>query len=293
MTTEGSQHFLRLRPSAPADRHIARRHPSPLFPGRANHHTIGDATSIVGFIRDWAKLGVVPNSRPVFERDLIKVPQGLDSIYWNNMKCVPFGSSSTFPLPTNRVRATFVLDRARFKKLKDLVVAEFSELFPPIVFCRDFGLRLDVRYSGPSQPAIARELLRQLLIGRASEIRHHELIGPDGFFLAARAIADEIKYKLNGMDKITEWFENAPKIIRSVLGKCLFSVSGSVRVDLYGADFGLGRARKMEILSIDGEKYTMSLCKPRDCEGGLEVGMSLTKEVRDVFVGLFNDGLNT
>ncbi|GER31614.1 HXXXD-type acyl-transferase family protein [Striga asiatica] len=301
-----------------------------IFPGRgicigvANHHAIGDATSIVGFIRDWAstcKLGVVQNSRPIFERDLIKGPPGLDSIYWNNMKRVPFGKSSPFPLPTNRVRATFVLDRARIKKLKDLVVAKFPS-FPHLssfvvtsayvwtCFAKSlsageenenrvndddddnemefFLFSADIR--ARLSPPLPESYFGNCLSGGVPKIRHHELIGPDGFFLAARAIADEIKNKLNGMDKITEWFENGPKTIRSVLGKRLFSVSGSARVDLYGADFGLGRARKVETLSIDGEKYSMSLCKPRDCEGGLEVGMSLPKEVMDVFVGLFNDG---
>ncbi|CAA0825095.1 Coumaroyl-CoA\\x3aanthocyanidin 3-O-glucoside-6-O-coumaroyltransferase 1 [Striga hermonthica] len=277
-----------------------------LFPGRgicigvANHHVIGDGTSIVGFIRAWAstcKLGVVQSSRPIFERDLIKGPPGLDSIYWDNMKRVPFGSSSTNPLPTNRVRATFVLDRARINKLKDLVVAKFpsfSHLSSFVVTsayvwtCLAKSLSTNEEFENrvnddemefflfPADirarlsPPLPESYFGNCLSGGVPKIRHHELIGPDGYLLAARAIADEIKNKLNGMDKITEWFENAPKTIRSILGKRLLSVSGSARVDLYGADFGLGRARKVETLSIDGEKYSMSLCKPRDCEGGLE-----------------------
>ncbi|KAK6157237.1 hypothetical protein DH2020_011485 [Rehmannia glutinosa] len=110
-----------------------------LFPGRgisigfSNHHSIGDASSIVRFIRAWAEISKFggdtdefltkqsESSLPIFDRSVIKDPIGIDSIYWKIIREIPLKSSS-FPLPTNRVRATFILHQANIKKLKDLVL---------------------------------------------------------------------------------------------------------------------------------------------------------------------------
>ncbi|KAK6157222.1 hypothetical protein DH2020_011470 [Rehmannia glutinosa] len=91
-----------------------------LFPGRgisigfSNHHSIGDASSIGRFIRAWAEISK-------FGGSVIKDPIGIDSIYWKIIREIPLKSSS-FPLPTNRVRATFILHQADIKKLEDLVL---------------------------------------------------------------------------------------------------------------------------------------------------------------------------
>ncbi|CAA0837130.1 Coumaroyl-CoA\\x3aanthocyanidin 3-O-glucoside-6-O-coumaroyltransferase 2 [Striga hermonthica] len=302
-----------------------------LFPGRGvcigvtNHHSAGDASSIVGFVRAWAsacKSGSLENASPVFDRGLIVDPSGrLESAYWDQMKQVPF-TLSPFPLPTKRVRATYVLDRARIEKLKDSVVAKsgfpgldrlssfvvasahvWTCLAKSLVWddeneekrvCDDdevdfFLFAADIR--ARLSPPLPGSYFGNCLTGGLAKVRHEELIGPGGLFVAAQAIADEIKDKLNGTDRIMGWLENIVKEITSIGGKRMFSVSGSARVDLYGADFGLGRARKVEALSIDGEKYSMSLCRPRDCEDGLEIGLSLSKAKMDVFASLFEDGL--
>ncbi|CAA0837132.1 Malonyl-CoA\\x3aanthocyanidin 5-O-glucoside-6-O-malonyltransferase [Striga hermonthica] len=106
-----------------------------LFPGRGvcvgvtNHHSADDASSIVGFVRAWAsacRSGSLENARPVFDRGLIVDPSGrLESAYWDQMKRVPL-TLSPFPLPTNRVRATYIFYRARIEKLKDSVVANLG-----------------------------------------------------------------------------------------------------------------------------------------------------------------------
>ncbi|KAL7153236.1 hypothetical protein ABFS83_04G153100 [Erythranthe nasuta] len=62
------------------------------------------------------------------------------------------------------------------------------------------------------------------------------------------------------------------------VGMRTVGVSGSPKFDLCDADFGLGRARKLEVVSIDGEKYSISLSKSNDSEGGLEIGSSLPKD---------------
>ncbi|KAL3624766.1 hypothetical protein CASFOL_031434 [Castilleja foliolosa] len=299
-----------------------------LFPGRGiciglvNDHSIGDASSSIGFIRDWAsmcKLGGDHECRPLFDRSMIKDPLGLASIYWKQKREIPIKLPS-FPLPTKRVRATYVLNQSEIKKLKDSVVARFPGVAHVssfvvtsayvwtclakslLVFDEDEG-KIEIGYDEVEfflfpadsrarlDPPLPANYFGNCLGYGLGEIRHGELVGTDGFFLAAKAIGDEIRNKVNNKEKFMKSDEDRITKIRSVVQKRVFSVFGSARVDLYGADFGWGKARKMELLSIDGEKYSMSICKARDCEGGLEVGLSLPKVKMDAFALLFVDGL--
>lgn len=118
-----------------------------------------------------------------------------------------------------------------------------------------------------------------------------KVVGDDGFFLAAEAIAKEIENRAIDKDEILGGSEKRLTELGAMVRKPFFSVSGSGRLDLYGADFGWGRARKVETLSIDGERYAMSLCKSRDFEGGLEVGLSLPEVTMDAFAAYFSQGI--
>ncbi|KAK4397975.1 Anthocyanin 5-aromatic acyltransferase [Sesamum angolense] len=64
----------------------------------------------------------------------------------------------------------------------------------------------------------------------------------------------------------------------------------SPRFDLYDADYGWGRPKKFESPSIDAET-SMSLCKSRNFEGGLEFGLSRTKKKLDSFAAVFTETL--
>ncbi|KAK6120599.1 hypothetical protein DH2020_045659 [Rehmannia glutinosa] len=299
-----------------------------LFPGQgiciglANHHAVGDANSIVGFIRFWASINKLGGNEeysnlPFFDRPLIKDPIGIDSIYWNQMKEIPLKLPS-FPLPTKRVRSTYVLNESEIKKLKDLVLAKF----PGFVHASSFVVTAAYVWSclAKSQTPGGQETIKDnddemefflfAVDCRArldpplpgnyfgncvsyglGKIRHQELTGTDGFFMAAQAIAEEIKNRANDKEKLLEGAENWVTEIWSLKQKRVFAVSGSARVDLYSADFGWGKVRKMETLSIDGEDYAMSLCKSRDYEGGLEIGLSLPKVKMDAFAVVFADGM--
>ncbi|KAL3624763.1 hypothetical protein CASFOL_031431 [Castilleja foliolosa] len=297
-----------------------------LFPGRGiciglvNDHTVGDASSIVGFVRDWAsvcKLGGDHECRPLFDRSIIKDPLGLESIYWKQKREIPMKLPS-FPLPTKRVRATYVLSQSEIKKLKDSVVEQgvahvssFVVTSAYVWTCLDKSLKVgdedeekikiaddEVEFflfpadsRARLDPPLPANYFGNCLGYGLGEIRHGELVGTDGFFMAAKAIGDEIRNKVNDKEKFMKSDEDRIAKIRSVIQKRVLSVFGSARVDLYGVDFGWGKARKMEMLSIDGDKYSMSICKSRDCEGGLEVGLSLPKVKMDAFAVLFVDGL--
>ncbi|KAL0399896.1 UNVERIFIED_CONTAM: Malonyl-coenzyme:anthocyanin 5-O-glucoside-6'''-O-malonyltransferase [Sesamum radiatum] len=297
-----------------------------LFPGRGicvgftNLHCLGDASSLVGFIQAWASISKLGGdeefltkqgqSLPILDRSVIKDPLGIDTIFWKEIREVPLKSSS-FPLPTNRVRATYILHQEDIKKLKDLVLAKKPGLLQVSSFVvtvsyvwtcfvksgkqvdddvvEFFAFSADIR--ARVDPPVPAKYFGNCLGYGLVNIEHKQLVGEEGFVTAAEAIADQINNRVNKKDEVLKGAENWISEAKKLIAIGAHAVSGSPKFDLYNADFGWGGARKMEVVSIDGEKHSMSLCKSRDSEGGLEVGLSLPKARMEAFAAIFKDGL--
>ncbi|KAH6788937.1 hypothetical protein C2S51_003943 [Perilla frutescens var. frutescens] len=291
-----------------------------LFPGRgiciglSNHHCLGDARSVVGFVLAWASINKFGGdeeflsengeSLPIFDRSLIKDPLEIDTIFWKVLRNIPLKPSS-FPLPTNRVRATFVLSQSDIKRLKHLAnnnlvqpssfVVAAAYIWSCMVKSGDGGeanapelfvIPADAR--GRTNPPVPANYFGNCIVGGVVKVEHEKMAGNEGFVIAAEAIAGEIKNKMNDKEEILKGAENWLSEIWKCMGMSVLGISGSPKFDLSNADFGWGKARKLEVVSIDGEKYTMSLCNS-DC--GLEVGLSLPGERMEAFAAIFADGL--
>ncbi|XP_022878609.1 malonyl-coenzyme:anthocyanin 5-O-glucoside-6'''-O-malonyltransferase-like [Olea europaea var. sylvestris] len=109
--------------------------------GFTNLHTVGDASSIVGFIKAWAsisKLGgdsqlIETNSLPLFDRSVIQDPNGIGNLWWNQLNNIPIRFSSLHSL-ANKVRNTYILHQADIQKLKDSLFARNPGLVHPSSF---------------------------------------------------------------------------------------------------------------------------------------------------------------
>ncbi|XP_075503226.1 malonyl-coenzyme:anthocyanin 5-O-glucoside-6'''-O-malonyltransferase-like [Primulina tabacum] len=303
-----------------------------LFPGKGicigftNHHSIGDASSIVSFIKTWASICKFDGSdeelmsqdyrkhKPCFDRKLIKDPLGIDAIFWNKMRQIPI-QSSTFPLPTERVRATFILDESDIRKLKDLVLSKRPSAFhlssfviassyvwvnlvkSGVVIGEEVDANVDEYFifaadaRARTDPPVPTNYFGNCLCGGMVKVAHGELVGNEGVAAAAEATAGVIRNKVNNKAEALKGAENWLSDFENLGEIRTLGVSGSPKFDLYRVDYGLGKARKVEVVSLDGEKYSMSLCKWRDSETGLEVGLSLPKPRMEAFAALFQNGL--
>ncbi|KAL2245798.1 malonyl-coenzyme:anthocyanin 5-O-glucoside-6'''-O-malonyltransferase-like [Sesamum indicum] len=297
-----------------------------LFPGRGmcigftNLHCLGDASSIVRFIKAWASISKLGGDEefltkqdeflPILDRSVIKDPLGINTIFLKVIREVPLKSTS-FPLPTNRVRATYILRPTDIQKLKDLVLQKKPSLVQVSSFVvtasyvwtcfvksgeqvdddelEFFSFAADIR--ARIDPPVPANYFGNCLGYGLAIMEHEQLVGEEGFVMAAEAIADQIKNKVNNKDEVLKGAENWVSDMRAMNAIRAFWVSGSPKFDLSNADFGWGSARKLEVLTIDEEKYSMSLCKSRDSDGGLEIGMSLPMARMEAFATIFNDGL--
>ncbi|CAA0842652.1 Coumaroyl-CoA\\x3aanthocyanidin 3-O-glucoside-6-O-coumaroyltransferase 2 [Striga hermonthica] len=292
--------------------------------GITNHHSSGDASSIVGFIKTWssyANLAVgheIDNEtdnenllpRPIYDRSLIKDPLGLTEIFWAQMRADKIGLPAS-KSPPNKLRATFVLRKHEIEMLKNLLTARnpgqahissFTVIASYVWACLSksigpikddepeyFVFAVDAR--GRVDPPLPEGYFGNCVAAVLTDFKHGDLRSENGFFEAAKVIGEVIANKVNNKEEL---FRGADEWLTSygpLLGKRLFGVAGSPRFDLYdGADFGLGKPKKYEAVSIDWGG-SMSLCKSREFEGGLEIGLSLVKEEMDAFVPLFYHGL--
>ncbi|CAN6574633.1 unnamed protein product [Malus baccata var. baccata] len=118
-----------------------------------------------------------------------------------------------------------------------------------------------------------------------------DLMGEDGLFVALTAVSAAIKRLdtdgvLNGMETwIPTMFDAQTSTDR------IFSVAGSPRFELYdAADFGWGRPRTIEFVSID-RTGAISLSDSKNGGGGVEIGLALKKHSMEAFASLFAEGL--
>ncbi|XP_057796558.1 malonyl-coenzyme:anthocyanin 5-O-glucoside-6'''-O-malonyltransferase-like [Salvia miltiorrhiza] len=290
--------------------------------GFTNHHAIGDASSVVRFIKAWATvskhggdaklIGENPQLLPSFDRAAVADPDGLDSYYWNLMKQSRAVESPPVSFPLNKHRATFVLTADDVQRLKHHV--QFKSSRPELratsftVACAFVWVCLaraeeaaadddETEYlcfaadcRGRLQPPLPAAYFGNCLALVKVETAHGVLRGGGGVAAAATSIAEAIEKTVNNEKGILEGAEEWPKEFGKMIGKRLFGVAGSPRFDLYDVDYGWGRPRKFESPSIDSDT-SMSLCKSRDFEGGLEIGLSRPIQVLDAFAAVFYQSL--
>ncbi|KAL2245801.1 malonyl-coenzyme:anthocyanin 5-O-glucoside-6'''-O-malonyltransferase [Sesamum indicum] len=295
-----------------------------LFPGHGvclgftNHHSIGDASTIVRFIKAWASVNrfggdaklIDEKSLPFYDRTAVADPDGLDSSYWDLLKRSSSVEPRRLSFPLNKVRATFVIRKDDIEKLKafllrrrpEMHITAFTVTCALVWVClvkaeagavpddepEYFGFAADCR--GRLNPPLPATYFGNCLAFVKAESTHGLLRGKEGFLVAAESLGLAIQKTVYNEKGILDGAEDWPVEFRKLIGKRLFGVAGSPRFDLYDADYGWGRPKKFESPSIDAET-SMSLCKSRNFEGGLEFGLSRTKKKLDSFAAVFTETL--
>ncbi|KAK6149853.1 hypothetical protein DH2020_017378 [Rehmannia glutinosa] len=295
--------------------------------GITSDHVVGDASSIADFINAWGSINKFGGDeqfldgkcKPFYDRSVVKDLSGLAIKRWNHVKMRKnndLSPVSGYPIPTNRVRATYVLTRDDIAKLKVFVSDRRPKLVHLSSFtiasslawtclvrsesaCREkidddepeyFAFLADAR-SRSNPPLPPTYFGNCLASGFIVESTHGQLKGNEGFLIAAELIGELIRKKANDKNEIFRGAENWMSNYEALSGKRVFGVAESTKIDIYNADYGWGRPKKFESVFIDRDRYSMSLIKSRDFEGGLEIGLSLPMILMDAFAGYFADGL--
>ncbi|KAJ9174486.1 hypothetical protein P3X46_013124 [Hevea brasiliensis] len=252
------------------------------------------------FIKAWASPGAnscfLINSLPCFDRPVIKDARGLEEIFlkelWKRRSSqeMVVGTEAHVDL-SNMVRATFVVSSLDMETIKKWIIMKAQT---PMGRFENYDSDEDLNYFGFIAGGLTR--LDPVPISyfgncvgfdRSIAIRR-ELRGEDGMIVAANMIGNMIKKLdkeiLSGAERwISDW-----KILFELEIHIL--IFGSPKINLYETDFGWGRPKKIEDITIDNSR-AVSLTERRETKGGIEVGLAPPKSEMEVFSSLFIEGL--
>ncbi|CAI8592168.1 unnamed protein product [Vicia faba] len=231
-----------------------------------------------------------------------------------SLKIFPFE-----PKLEDYVRATFELKREDLNKIKESVLSKW-ELFNTkeskpeslssfVLTCayslvcvakaiqeiqnekEKFAFLFTIDCRARLEPPIPNNYFGNCVLGLLVNTQPSDFIDEDGVFLVANCIHEKIKM-INEND-VLEGAKDEPNKFKSMMneGYEIIGVAGSNRFEVYESDFGWGRPKKVEIVSID-RGLTIGLAESKDRRGGIEVGIVLDKHVMDVFSTLFLKGIN-
>lgn len=287
--------------------------------GMTNHHSLGDASTRFAFLKAWTSIScsggdqsfLANGTLPIYER-LIDIPK-LDENKLRHTRVESFYQPPSLVGPTDKVRATFVLTRPNIDRLKKRVqtqmpsleyVSSFTVTCGYIWSCiakslykmgekkgddelEQFILTVDCR--SRLDPPIPGNYFGNCGAPCIITIENVVLSGEKGFEIAAKLIGEGISKMVNnkggGILKDAEKWHEGFKIPARKIG-----VAGTPKLNFYDIDYGWGKPKKYETVSIDyNGSISINICK--ESTQDLEIGLCLSSMQMEAFADIFNDGL--
>ncbi|RWR78431.1 phenolic glucoside malonyltransferase 2-like protein [Cinnamomum micranthum f. kanehirae] len=278
------------------------------------HHVVADGRSLAHFMKSWASIyrtGDVSSitTLPSFDRSLVKDVKGLKKILLTqtaDFKMEETLKGTDVANEVHPVRATFVVGRAQIERLRQRVLASRPELphcTPFVLTCAhvwvcmvkargDIGdktvhfiFAVDCR--ARLDPTVPATYFANCIGLAFAEAKGCDLAREDGLAAGSDSIGRAIHGLADGPLAGAEgWI---PRVLK-MAGERVISVAGSPKFRVYDTDFGWGRPRKTEVLSIE-KTGAIYMGESRDEEGGIEIGVAISKSEMDGFASLFEEGL--
>ncbi|GKB98210.1 malonyl-coenzyme A:anthocyanin 3-O-glucoside-6''-O-malonyltransferase-like protein [Tanacetum coccineum] len=288
--------------------------------GITNHHSLGDASTRFCFLKVWTSIArsgnndesfIANGTRPIYDR-MITNPM-LDEAYLKRAKVESFNEdyvTQSLAGPSNKLRATLILTRAVINQLKNRVstqlptleyVSSFTVACAYIWSCiaksrNDelilFGFPIDCR--ARMKPPIPAAYFGNCVGGCAAVAKTSNLlIGEEGFITGAKLIGENLHKTLTDYKDgiLKDAKESLNELVSSVgMPTTMTWVYGTPKLRFYDMDFGWGKPKKLETVSID---YTgaISINSCKESIGDLEIGVCISATEMENFVQIFDDGL--
>ncbi|KAJ4707292.1 phenolic glucoside malonyltransferase 1-like [Melia azedarach] len=286
--------------------------------GISTHHSMFDGRSTVMFMKSWAHLckqeeenpSLLPQLTPSFDRTVIKDTKGIDLVYANNWLAFT-GSDSD---PKNRRSEIFSNhsgceqidnkqneNEAKQSAQLQTFVLTLAYAFVCMVKAKGGDSNRDVIYAFKADyrsrlnPPLPMNYFGSCSGTHATIAKAGEFMKETGLAFVSEKLSHMVKEIESGLT--LEGFEDKlvklMSMMKSVQGGAQgLGVAGSIRLDVYGPDFGWWKPKKVEIVSIENTG-AISLSESRDGGGRVEIGVVLEKQQMEAFASLFVDGLKS
>ncbi|KAK4267538.1 hypothetical protein QN277_024307 [Acacia crassicarpa] len=258
------------------------------------------------------------NLRPSFDRSVIIDPSGKISETCANFYLKQDGPSNRslmlWDIKKNvqekLIRGTFELLPSNIQKLKKsaeskmnnkkLHLSTFSVTCAYVINClvkveetkQDKVLFIfTIDYRSRLDPPIPSAYFGNCIGATQAVAETKDMLGDDGFIVALEVISESLK-RLEDEEILSaaERWISYMQIFGLTDTYRIFSTARSPRFEVYNTDFGWGRPKKVEIVSIDNTG-AFSLSDSRNGNGGIEIGLVLNKTKMEAFSALFVKGL--
>ncbi|KVI04208.1 malonyl-coenzyme A:anthocyanin 3-O-glucoside-6''-O-malonyltransferase-like [Cynara cardunculus var. scolymus] len=284
--------------------------------GMTNLHALGDATTRFGFLKAWTKIArsgtdesfLANGTLPLYDR--VVQNQKLDESYLKRVNVEAFNEEyrpQNLSGPTDKVRATLVLTRTTINRMKKRVstnlptleyVSSFTVACGYIWSCiaksrndelELFGFAVDCR--ARMDPPIPAAYFGNCVGGCAVMAKRTLLTGKDGFVTAAKLLGENLHELLTHKDGIVkDIFAMIDDLLSNGMPTTTMGVAGTPKLKFYDIDFGWGKPKKHETISIDyNNSISLSTCK--ESKEDLEIGVCLSAMEMEAFVHIFHEGL--
>ncbi|XP_039133199.1 malonyl-coenzyme A:anthocyanin 3-O-glucoside-6''-O-malonyltransferase-like [Dioscorea cayenensis subsp. rotundata] len=238
--------------------------------GTTMHHGVGDGATYSHFMKTWSAVhrfgdlaGFSMVLPPFFDRSKMRDDRGLERLFMDELEEFKGGDGlEKWDLHgcNDVVLATFVFGRERLEKMKKKTLARIEPALPTNYFGNCLGIC-------------------------CVEAKRTEVV-EEKRLVAAEAIWEVIKGLEEGvMERADKWVRNVYKYA----SERAMTVAGSPKLGVYEVEFGWGKAKKVEIVSIE-RTGAVSLTESRDGEGGIEAGLALPRSEMEEFVTCFFNG---
>ncbi|KAL6136636.1 hypothetical protein ACLB2K_061931 [Fragaria x ananassa] len=290
--------------------------------GTAMHHAVLDGKTSTSFVKAWAYIckheeeQTLPSTLvPFYDRRVVKDPTGLGELYSkehqnhdgraeNRSLSIAFFRKA--PKATeDLIRGTFEFTRALIERLREdvttkavsdssLHLSTFSLVsaytWVSMVKAEEikggktcFILSVDSR--SRLDPPIPATYFGNCIVGRVAVAETKGLLSEDGLVVAVSAITEALRSLEKGvLDGAEDWVSN---FLDFSLYDRIYAIAGSHRFEVYDTDFGWGRPKRVEVISID-KTSAISLSDSKNGGGGVEVGLVLKKHYMEAFDALFS-----
>ncbi|XP_058739298.1 phenolic glucoside malonyltransferase 1-like [Vicia villosa] len=263
----------------------------------------------------------LPNEfRPFYDRKVINDPDGLEAKYlsaWLKQGGTNNRSLKVWDLevPEDSVRGLFQLSRLDIEKLKKFVVSKqkgarnenenlhLSTFLVSIAYacvCRvkaeeiknkNVIIALNIDCRNRLDPPIPATYFGNCIGARLAVVETSEILGEDGLIVVVKLLSEALETLkdgvLNGAEDWSSWLLDGVAIADVKTS----GTAGSPKFEVYSTDFGCGKPKKVEMVSID---RTGAICIS-DCGNGdgVEIGIVAKKKAMEAFASLFVNGITS
>ncbi|XP_042479843.1 phenolic glucoside malonyltransferase 1-like [Macadamia integrifolia] len=302
----------------------------------SRHHSSCDGRAFTHFMRTWSsisKLGagfLSAESLPFLDRTVIEDKESILNIFLELLEGLMDSESGSEnrilraidrELKPNLVRATFELNEASSRRLKEWIFAQYkkkeeqtqthtrsiaapSRLVATCAYTWICLLKAEAKV-GESNNNMSSFVLNADCRARLDPpipgtymgncVKPYVVVVEDKTDLirgGVAAAAQLLGYALHEMDKgVLKGMVQSVASLVELPHDRIFAVAGSPQFEYYKTDFGFGRPKKVEMTSVEGTSG-MFLKDSSNVDGGFEFDLALNKLEMEAFASEFVDGLN-